>query len=500
MYLNPVAVIAFITLFVLPIPGQAACNSTLTPHYPAPSVASGYEAKLVATGLVSPRSITFDLEGHLLVVQAGNGIVSLSLNDDGGSCISVGSTKQVISSSSLNHGIALSNDGKTLYASSAEAAFSWDYDSATSQVGTANETLVSGMSTSDHTTRTLLMSRKQNGTLIVSRGSTANVDPAAEVESTGHSQVKAFDLTNRTAVYNFDTDGKLLGWGLRNSVGVAEEPVTGNIFSVENSVDQLSRDGQDIHEDNPGEELNSLGSLADAYGDSQAGNYGYPFCFAAWAPSELPNNSGISVGSQFAIGSANNTVNDSFCQSDRVAPRLTFQAHMAPLDILFLDNGTEAYVTFHGSWDRTIPVGYKLSLIHFSNGSPVEPSNSTTAALDIVTNANNSNCPNDCFRPVGLASDSQGRIYMSSDATGEIYVVLKTTSNVSNTTSGGEASGMSSSQSPSQTSGISSNPSGSTSSMTSSGAAGAAQTSKIYWSGTATIFVHFAAYILQRFN
>lgn len=99
---------------------------------------------------------------------------------------------------------------------------------------------------------------------------------------------------------------------------------------------------------------------------------------------------------------------------------------MAPLDILFNANGTVAYVTFHGSWDRTAPIGYKLAAIQFDAdaGQPIEPADSTTAATAIISNAdNNARCPDECFRPVGLAWDSQGRLFMSSDATGEIYVL-----------------------------------------------------------------------------
>ena len=110
------------------------------------------------------------------------------------------------------------------------------------------------MNNNDHTTRTLLMSRKVPGTLVISRGSTSNVDPLAEQLSTGHSQLKAFELDNLPSEgYDFNNDGLLLGWGLRNSVGVAEHPDTGGIYSVENSVDEIMRDGKDIHEDNPGE-------------------------------------------------------------------------------------------------------------------------------------------------------------------------------------------------------------------------------------------------------
>lgn len=39
------------------------------------------------------------------------------------------------------------------------------------------------------------MSQKANDTLIISRGSSENVDPEAEVISSGQSQIKAFDLS-----------------------------------------------------------------------------------------------------------------------------------------------------------------------------------------------------------------------------------------------------------------------------------------------------------------
>lgn len=59
-------------------------------------------------------------------------------------------------------------------------------------------------------------------------------------------------------------------------------------------------------------------------------------------------------------------------------------------------------------------------------GLPRASANSTTAAVDIVSNADLSACPRNCFRPVGLAWDAQGRLFMSSDSTGEIYVITKT--------------------------------------------------------------------------
>lgn len=205
--------------------------------------------------------------------------------------------------------------------------------------------------TDGHVSRTLLVSRKAPGMLLVSRGSQSNLDYATLNVSTGVSTIKAFNVTNITeSSYSFAEDGLLLGWGLRNSVGVGEEPVTGAIYSVENSVDDFNRSGENIHQNNPGEEMNFHGYLNGTETTEQGGNYGYPTCFAAWAVDEIPDNEGVQVGTQVAIGEQNSTLNDTFCREDRVPPRLTFQAHQAPLDIKFNPNGTAAWVTFHGSW------------------------------------------------------------------------------------------------------------------------------------------------------
>jgi glucose/arabinose dehydrogenase len=206
------------------------------------------------------------------------------------------------------------------------------------------------MNNTDHVTRTLLLSQKVPGILIVSRGSADNIDNGTVDIKISRSQIKAFDLNKiGDKVYDFSDDGELVGWGLRNAVGVAEEPTTGALYSVENSSDDLWRLGKDIHVNNPGEKLNFHGYLNGTKTAEQGGNFGHPDCYAAWDVKDLPENGNLTVGKQFAIN-ITESINDDFCQKQRIAPRLTFQAHMAPLDMKFSADGKEAYVTFHGSW------------------------------------------------------------------------------------------------------------------------------------------------------
>ena len=99
------------TLSIDPVHAQASCPSALKPSYPAPILAQGYKAQLVAHGFRYPRGIRFDSEGALLVVDAGNGIVALTLEADKNDSISVSNTKILISNNELGHGIEMSPDG-----------------------------------------------------------------------------------------------------------------------------------------------------------------------------------------------------------------------------------------------------------------------------------------------------------------------------------------------------------------------------------------------------
>ena len=300
------------------------------------------------------------------------------------------------------------------------------------------------MANDDLVTRTLLIPRSNPGKLLVSRGSAdANV-VRAETLSSGLSQIRAFDLSNLTTSskpYDYSTQGLVLGWGLRNTVGLAAHPVTGGLYGVENSVDGVTRNGRDIHENNPGEELNFFGYLDSSTRASptQGKNFGYPHCFAVWDVAEIPDNDGLAIGDQFAR-TENSTLRDETCAADYTPPRLTFPAHFAPLDIKFSADGREAFISFHGSFDKTDPVGYSVASIAFdpATGEPTARREAAHEALtNIMTNPDHTKCPGQCFRPAGLALDGKGRVWMTSDTTGEVFVLEKKAGGATATVSGG---------------------------------------------------------------
>src|SRR5262245_17256009 len=115
-------------------------------------------------------------------------------------------------------------------------------------------------------------------------------------------------------------------------------------WSVENSMDDVKFGGRDVHNENPAEKMNFHGALNDTANKLKGANYGYPQCVAAWDPSLLQGSS-LSVGSLFK---ADGTPSGD-CTGKQQA-RLHFHSHTAPLDVKFLQDGSEAYITFHGSW------------------------------------------------------------------------------------------------------------------------------------------------------
>ncbi|KAI5860915.1 soluble quino protein glucose dehydrogenase [Durotheca rogersii] len=399
-------------------------------------LSSGYTARVLLNGLGYPRHLAVDAAGNLLVVEANRaGVRRVVLSETDGE-VCVASSGPLIPDPSLNHGIAISQDGKTLFVSSPSDVYAYPYDAAAGTVG-EGRSIIGGMSSGGHITRTLLAPLTAPDTLLISRGSDGNIDNSTVDAASGKSIIKSFyisDLLASESPKDFNTEGEVFGWGLRNTVGVDEDLTTGNIWSVENSADNIHRNGVDVHLENPAEELNFHGAVSDEASPLKGANYGYPVCFSAWQTTGIPQGSEITRGSQFGgvdttpfvevTGSEDLGEIDNFCRSEREGPRIAFPSHNAPLDIKVKADGSAAFIAFHGSWNRSPPDGYRVGRINFTGGQPaVDVASSDEAVEYILQNEDNNLCPGACFRPTGLAFDDGGRLYMTSDSTGELYVI-----------------------------------------------------------------------------
>ncbi|KAF2709398.1 iron reductase domain protein [Pleomassaria siparia CBS 279.74] len=426
---HPTTLATSITPTTSPGPIQSgmpkSCSGVPAFHSPV-LAAPGWSAVKVAGGLTQPRGLVLDTAGNLLLIQNGLGVTAHKIGSDG--CLR--SSKTLITARNLNHGIAISKDGKTLYASSATTVFAWDYDSTTMTVGATSRSVVTGMDSKGHVTRTLVFPPKHPHLLVVSHGSNDNFDYEAGDIKTARSCVKVFDVAKTpTNGYSYVTGGYQLGYGLRNEVGLTFD-ADGMVWGVENASDEITRtissEVIDIHTDNPADELNYLG-------DPSKENkqwYGYPTCYTIWRPDAITDRT-FTIGDQFVL-TPNGTFGDDTCQQLSKPASLSFQAHSAPLDAVFNKDYTSMYVTLHGSWNRNVSTGYKVVEIPFSKMGatgrgfgPAALSSSGSGYADIFWNPDTEHCSTtQCFRPVSIAKDEFERMYVTSDSGGEGELML----------------------------------------------------------------------------
>ncbi|KAL2759906.1 hypothetical protein ACRALDRAFT_2129748 [Sodiomyces alcalophilus JCM 7366] len=391
-------------------------------------VANGWKAVKIAGNLRTPRGIVLDSRGNLLVVQSGLGVTVHTFGSDG--CIA--SSKTLIANPALNHGIGLTADGRTLYVTSMTTAFEYSYDP-DSQTVSNERIVVTGMIQGGHPTRALIIPPAYPHLLVISLGSYDNIDHPTIDPAVGRAIVKVFDMRDvPQGGYRYNTQGYLLGYGLRNGVALAADG-NSHIWEVENGADQFERTvngySYDIHADNPAEELNYLGDPA----VENTNWYGYPTCHTIFGAEQL-TDAQFQTGDQFVLA-PNATFSDADCaRRGSVPARLSFQAHSAPMDAIFDRDFENLFITFHGSWNRPQGAGYKVVQVPYTRNpqglyEPVDPPNSRTAARDVFWSENEASCTSfTCFRPCGIVFDqAYSRLFVASDrpAEGELFMLAR---------------------------------------------------------------------------
>jgi len=180
-------------------------------------LASGWRAVKIAGSLQLPRGIVLDSAGHLLIVENGKGITVRTLDANG--CVTA--SKTLISQNNLNHGIILTPDSKTLYASSSTTVWKWTYDPVAATISGSSTVVVSGMYNGGHVTRTLSIPKNKPDLLVVSHGSNGNLDMPTQNIAAARAAVKVFNVsTVPSGGYNYISGGWNAGYGLRNEVGI----------------------------------------------------------------------------------------------------------------------------------------------------------------------------------------------------------------------------------------------------------------------------------------
>jgi glucose/arabinose dehydrogenase len=336
----------------------------------------GFHISVFANEIDSARMLVFSPGGVLLVSESGEGkVVALPDPQHTGRAAR---TVTVLEGLNEPHGLAF-YQGK-LYVAENNRLRRYDWDESNLRASNP-KTLTDLPGAGGHSTRTVVFN---GGKVYVSAGSSCNVciekDP------------------RRAAVMDFNPDGtgqKIFAKGLRNAVGLAVNPKTDTVWATVNGRDML---GDDL----PPEVIVDLGR--------RGGDFGWPYCYGDHVPDPTFTKPG-----------------DDRCQSV-IGPKVQMQAHSAPLGLAFYEGSqypaeyqNNIFVAFHGSWNRSIPTGYKIVRVKLDDsGQPVDGSE------DFITGwlaPGETKKGRWMGRPVGIVFGSDGSMYISDDSAGVIYRV-----------------------------------------------------------------------------
>jgi glucose/arabinose dehydrogenase len=380
-------------------PAEAAIENAALPP--------GFCAWIWARDLRRPRGLEI-VGGDVLVVESERRQITVLWDDDGDGVSGEGERALLAAAPGLNHGILV--HGGFLYASSDTTVYRWAYTAGARADLGEPVTVIQGIPGGGHVTRTLDVDPE--GRLYVTVGSGTNVDA-----DPSRSRMLRFTLPDPLEAPLEWSSGEVFADGMRNIVGLGWD-LQGRLWGVENGLDNLVRDDLgDVHEDNPAEEVNLF---------VEPGLfYGYPYC---WSEFLLPEGVGLGAGAQWVtpqfVGQEPYT--DAWCRdpANVVPPVFSMQAHAAPLDITFYEGGSlpheyvgDALISFHGSWNRSVPTGYKVVRLHFEGGHPValNPVFEYSGAGDIAQEWRH--------RPVGIHNGPNGEVFVTSDSDGLVIVL-----------------------------------------------------------------------------
>lgn len=377
------------------IPPAEQTNADVNTNYPQhedfkPSlvkrlkVPEGFKVFAAATGLGKPRMMAIGNEGSLYFTRrdAGDVLMLKDLDNDG----DFDELRTIVANFRDVHGIAIHEGWLYLCSDKKLARGLLQADGTVRGLDTLATDLPDG---GQHDNRTIAFG--PDGKLYISIGSDCNDCRETNPEHATVLQADA-DGSNR----------RIYARNLRNTIGFDWHPQTGELWGMDHGADYK---GDTI----PPEELNRI---------IDGGDYGWPLVYGKQQPDNTRED---------PLG----TTKEAYAASTQPAV-MTFPAHSAPINFLFIKNENipfkyqnNALVTWHGSWNRKHPEGYKVQRIKFENGEPYGVEDFLTGFLDRQKNTR-------FGRPAGLVISSKGDIYISDDENGVIYCVTRTTNHERN--------------------------------------------------------------------
>ncbi|HEV8118934.1 MAG TPA: sorbosone dehydrogenase family protein [Thermoanaerobaculia bacterium] len=351
-----------------------------------PKVPAGFQVEEFLGGLDNPRLIRTAPNGDVFLAESYPGRIRVLRFAEGASKPAVNE----VFASGLDHpfGIAFyppGPDPKSVYVGETGAVVRFAYRSGDLKAGGKKEVIVPDIPSGagrlgggGHWTRDLAFS-PDGKKLFVSVGSRSNVQ---ENPSTSEDR--------RACILEYNPDGtgmRLYASGIRNAVGIAVHPKTGELWASVNERDGL---GDDLVPD-------YVTRVKDG------GFYGWPWFYLG--TTQDPRHPGAHPELRGKV----------------IVPDVLIQSHSASLEMVFYtgsqfpsDYSGDAFAAQHGSWNREKRTGYKVIRVPVKDGVP------TGEYEDFLTGFVTPD-GNVWGRPVGVAVAKDGSLLVTDDGGDRIW-------------------------------------------------------------------------------
>jgi glucose/arabinose dehydrogenase len=353
-----------------------------------PIVPEGFRVAQFATGFQQPREIRTAPNGDIFVSESEPGRLKVIRGID-----SSGKAQQVevfADGLNLNFGIAFYPPGpnpKYIYVGNTDSVWRFPYKNGDLKATGPKEVIVSDIPGGGHLrggghwTRDIAFS-PDGKRMFVSVGSHSNVDDP----DTHPEEFQRADILEYTPAGKFV---KVYAWGIRNPVGIAVQPATGQLWCSVNERDAL------------GDNL-----VPDYITHVQEGGfYGWPWYYTGG--NQDPRHAGKHPELKNKV----------------IVPDVLLQPHNASLEMLFYEGSMfpadfkdQVIAAEHGSWNRDNRTGYEVIRAKIVNNK------ATGDYEDFMTGFVTSG-GQVWGRPVGVAVAGDGSLLVSDDGTNSVWRV-----------------------------------------------------------------------------
>ena len=282
----------------------------------------------------------------------------------------------------LNSPFGVQLIGQTLYVANTDKIMKYAYTAGATSISDPGSELADLPDTINHHWTKALLASRDGKKLYVGVGSNSNITENGLAVEYRRADILEVDVATGAS--------RVFASGLRNPTGLQWEPQTGKLWTIVNERDEIGA------------------SLVPDYMTAvqEGGFYGWPYSYYGQHVDER-----VQPQRPDLVQKA-------------VKPDFALASHVAPLGLLFYTGSNlpamyrgGAFISEHGSWDRSPLAGYQVSYVKFVDGRP------TGQKVPVVTGFVSSDEKSLFGAPVGLAQAADGALLIADDVGKSVWSI-----------------------------------------------------------------------------